>query len=166
MRRRWVRIANQRERNGGHPGLRIPKSCACGRRLAMLLSPFNRTLIQQRFARLFGIPSRSSRPVAIPAPWPMLSQNLYLSGQCSKTRLSIDRKGFRSSAIPFRDTMSRLVPNGTPPIYERHSEAICFFATSNALALIPAPLPNQMNFNCCPGLRLVGPWSISSATPL
>src|ERR1035438_6776422 len=69
MRRRWVRIANQRERNGGHPGLRIPKSCACGRRLAMLLSPFNRTLIRQRFARLFGIPSRSSRPVAIPAQW-------------------------------------------------------------------------------------------------
>src|ERR1022692_1627756 len=66
MRRRWVRIANQRERNGGHPAWRIPKSCACGRRLAMLLSPFNRTLIRQRFARLFGIPSRSSRPVAIP----------------------------------------------------------------------------------------------------
>jgi hypothetical protein len=43
-----------------------------------------------------------------------LSQKDYLSGQRSKTRLSIERKGLRPSAIPFWDTMPRRVPDGTP----------------------------------------------------
>jgi hypothetical protein len=50
---------------------------------------------------------------AEPVP-PGLSQKLYLSGQRSKTRLSIERKGLRPSAIPFWDTMPRRVPDGTP----------------------------------------------------
>ena len=80
----------------------------------------NPSLIRSRFARPFWkadahlradayFPQKGGRTCA---PW--LSQKLYLSGQRSKTRLSIDRKGLRSSAGPFWDTAPRPVPDGTP----------------------------------------------------
>ena len=44
----------------------------------------------------------------------LLSRNLYLSGQRSKTRLSTETKGLRPSATPLRDTAPRSAPDGVP----------------------------------------------------
>ena len=64
-----------------------------------------------------------------------LSQNLYLSGQRSKTRLSIERKGLRPSAIPFWDTMPRRVPDGTP---------------IRVISGVPPPLPSEARDRAAP----------------
>jgi hypothetical protein len=65
----------------------------------------------------------------------LLSRNLYLSGQRSKTRLSIERKGLRPSAIPFWDTMPRRVPDGTP---------------IRVISGVPPPLPSEARDRAAP----------------
>jgi hypothetical protein len=114
---------------------RLPKRCAFGSRQKVRPSPLNRALIPSTGCHAFWKADAHWSQKVSPTCAPLLSQNLYLSGQRSKTRLSIERKGLRPSAIPFWDTMPRRVPDGTP---------------IRVISGVPPPLPSEARDRAAP----------------